>query len=554
MNNTVAFKVASVLKSCGMEKFFMLTGGDQPLWIALHEHGIQMVVGHSEASAVYMADGYARATGRPAVTYGQAGPGAANVAAALADAFWAQSPVLAITGATASGMRHANEYQALDQDIMFLPVTRWSGRCENPEQAAQLVRHALQMTTAGEPGPTHIDIPKDFFARETAEFVPEIPLPEIRPLHAVDETQAYAMLDQLDAAKKPVIFVGEGVSFAGAGSELAEFSSRMGIPMVASMGGKPAVVASHPNFMGVVGRYSSCVANATLAEADTVLVLGSRLGGLATNGYTIPSRRARILQVDHSPSALANPYFPDTCLLADIRAALKVFLQAAPRETTNSPWLEACHARRETWLANVRSATEAASEADGISPMTVMAALEPYSQDITLVADTGYMAAWTGVLYPIARPNSFFRATGSLGWALPASLGVQMARQEKVVCITGDGGAGYHIGDIETAVRYKLPVVIMILNNNCLAFEYHEQKYRWKGQVIAEANNFTSVDYAAVARALGAHGERVMDGAGMRAALKSALLREGPTVIEVVTDPEAYPPVTNFESVMARSI
>src|SRR4030042_3296982 len=163
MEKNVANDVAEVLKSCNVQNFFMLTGGDQPLWIALRKHGIRMVVAHSEPSAVYMADGFARASGRPAVTYGQAGPGAANVAAALADAFWAQSPVMALTSANASSVMHVNEYQSLDQYTMFAPVTRWNGRAANPVQVPSLVRQALQLTVAGTPGPTHLDIPKDYF-------------------------------------------------------------------------------------------------------------------------------------------------------------------------------------------------------------------------------------------------------------------------------------------------------------------------------------------------------------------------------------------------------
>ncbi|MCD8138285.1 MAG: thiamine pyrophosphate-dependent enzyme [Planctomycetaceae bacterium] len=137
---------------------------------------------------------------------------------------------------------------------------------------------------------------------------------------------------------------------------------------------------------------------------------------------------------------------------------------------------------------------------------------------------------------------------------MPASLGVQMARGGKTVCVTGDGGAGYHLADIETAVRYRLPVVIVILNNNCLAFEYHEQKYRWQGRVIHEANDFTPVNYAAAATALGAQGRRAVNRAEVDAALDAAMRCDGPTVVEVVTDPEAFPPVTNFDAVMERKI
>lgn len=164
------------------------------------------------------------------------------------------------------------------------------------------------------------------------------------------------------------------------------------------------------------------------------------------------------------------------------------------------------------------------------------------------------MAAWTGVLYPIARYDSFFRAIGSLGWALPASLGVQMARQEKVVCITGDGGIGYHLADIETAVRYQLPVVILVMNNSALAFEYHEQKYRWNGNVVAEANDFGKIDFAMAATALGAQGAKVNNREELSAALARAMKSSIPFVIDVTIDKEAFPPVTNFDAVMERRL
>ncbi|MCA1510472.1 thiamine pyrophosphate-dependent enzyme [Bradyrhizobium sp. NBAIM01] len=164
------------------------------------------------------------------------------------------------------------------------------------------------------------------------------------------------------------------------------------------------------------------------------------------------------------------------------------------------------------------------------------------------------MAAWTGVLFPALRYDAFFRAVGSLGWALPASLGVQIARQEKVVCVTGDRGAGYHLADIETAVRYKLPVVIIAMNNSALAFEYHEQKYRWNGNVVAGVNDFGRVDFAAAGIALGARGGRVTGRDKFAAALAIAMKASDPFVIDVVIDKEAFPPVTNFDAVMERKL
>lgn len=552
----VSNEIAQTLKSSGIENFFMLTGGDQPLWIALRDAKIKMIVARSEPGAVYMADGYARAGNRVGVTYGQAGPGAANVAAAMADSLWAQSPVVALTGATATNAVYANEYQALDQFAMFAPVTKWNGAAEDPGQAARLVRHAVQTAVAGTPGPTHLDIPKDFFGHpaDPSQPVPATTLPKARLTTSVDARDIDDALDSLTKSKRPVILVGEGVRLGGAGDTVAALSTRLGIPIVATMGGKPAVLSEHANFCGIVGRYSSVIANGVLGEADCVLALGSRLGGLATNGYKLPSRKADIIQVDSDPSAFVNPYFPLHCVQADVGAFVDGLARQALAVATPSSWLTQCRRVAAEWAARVQERVAAERDAPVLTPYTVLACLRRYAMDMTLVADTGYMAAWTGVLFPVERYGRFFRAIGSLGWALPASLGVQLARPEKVICVTGDGGAGYHLADIETAVRYKIPVIVLVLNNDGLAFEYHEQKYRWNGNVVAEANDFGKADYAAVARALGADGHRVTTREQLDAALAAAMKSDRPCVLDVAIDREAFPPVTNFEAVLERKL
>lgn len=556
MNNTIAREIARTLKSSGIHDFFMLTGGDQPLWIALRDEGIRMLVARSEPGAVYMADGFARARNAPAVTYGQAGPGAANVAAALADAYWAQSPVVALTGANATNAMHVNEYQALDQFAMFAPVTKWNARVASPSQAALLTRLALQTAASGTPGPTHLDVPKDFFglAAGAHQAGLDAPWPTAHPVPPAAADIA-AMAHALRRAERPLVLAGDGMRAAGAAKALLDLATAAGWPVACTMGGKGTIPSDHPNFIGIVGRYSSATANAIAAKADCVLALGTRLGGLATNGWRLPSPQAAVLQIDRDPQAFVNPYTPALTACADLELALRA-LQAeiAAPSSAQATWAAHCRDAMRQWRETLAAHTREAAGRAPLSPLTVLAALERHAADTVLVADTGYMAAWTGVLFPAKRPDAYFRATGSLGWALPASLGVQLARQEKVVCITGDGGVGYHLADIETAVRYRLPVVVMVLNNDCLAFEYHEQKYRWQGNVIAEANDFTRVDYAKAAQALGARGARVDTPAALPGVLAEAMASAEPYVIDVAIDREAYPPVTNFDAHMERSL
>lgn len=552
---TVATEIAATFKKAGVDRLFLLTGGDQPLWIALRDAGIKMLVGRSEPSAVYMADGYARASGQVAATYGQAGPGAANVAAALADAHWAQSPVFALTGATATDAMHASEYQDIDQHTMFGPVTKWNGRAAEPQQVANLVRQSLDAARAQSPGPTHLDVPKNYFNAKVQAALPR-PALNVQTSPPALSGEIEQIAAQLRRAKRPVVLVGEGVRFANAGEEVCAMAQAAGIPIVVTMGGKPAVLTTHPNFCGVVGRYSAVTANHLLADADCVLALGTRLGGLATNGYAIPRRDAVLIQVDHSDAAFVGRYQPDLAVNADLRfvapALRKLFETSGV--VPSAAWLTSCVGSAASWREGLVRQVHEAAKASHLSPLVVLDEVGKHAQDITLVADTGYMAAWTGVLFPVERANGFFRAVGSLGWALPASIGVQMARQEKVVCITGDGGAGYHLSDIETAVRYKTPLVIIVMDNLSLAFEYHEQKYRWNGNVVAEANDFGAVDFALAARALGAKGFTATDRDSLKTAFAQALKEEGPSVIHALVDKEAFPPVTNFDAVLQRSL
>lgn len=554
-DTTVANEIAATFKTLGVDRLFLLTGGDQPLWIALRDAGIKMVVGRSEASAVYMADGYARASGTVGATYGQAGPGAANVAAALADAYWAQSPVFALTGATATDAMHAAEYQDIDQHTMFGPVTKWNGRATEPQQVARLLRQGLDCAVAQSSGPTHLDVPKNYFGAKVAPSAPKQKLDIVETpagkVPAVDE-----IANALRGAKRPIILVGEGVRFAKAGEEVSAFARVAGVPIVVTMGGKPSILSEHPNYCGVVGRYSAVTANQLLADADCVLALGTRLGGLATNGYNLVKSNSLLIQVDHDDSAFIGRHQPDLAVKADIRAVApelrRLFETSGP--VPSQDWLDRCAASTEGWRKYLAKAVHEASDAKHLSPLVVIDEIGKFAAEVTVVADTGYMAAWTGVLYPVARQDAYFRAVGSLGWALPAAIGVQMARKEKVVCITGDGGAGYHLSDIETAVRYKSPLVIVIMDNLSLAFEYHEQKYRWNNNVVAEANDFTAVDFALAAKALGANGVTATNRDSLRSAMKAALAAEGPTVIHALVDKEAFPPVTNFDAVMKRSI
>lgn len=558
----VAETIAQTLKAYDTDYFFLVTGGDQALWIALQEAGICMVSCRNEAAAVYMADAYARVSGKPGFVYGQFGPGVANVVGALADSYWSMSPVISLTSAMPTMSKDRYEYQELDQLPMHTSVTKWNKTVTRPERVADMLRSAIRAATGASPGPVHLEIPADILNGDMGEVAiykePSFgKLPSLRSAPPTDAVRA--IVDALLSAQRPVLIAGNGVLISQAWDEVQTLAELLSLPVATSMGGKGAISEDHDLALGVVGRYSRKTTNDIVRECDLALVIGCRLGALATDSYTVPSPQARILHIDSDTNVLGAIYHEEISVLADARLALQALIDEVRYrgiEPERSSWARATCVRMQNWKEGVQQ-TVTSSAGKPIHPASAIqslrAALDP--EDI-VVADTGYMGAWTGALYPVTAPGrTFLRAAGSLGWAFPASLGATLAAPDRhVVCVSGDGGIGYHIGEIETALRYNLPTTVVILNNVMYAYEYHGQKYLWGNKVIPQVNDFIDVDYSAVARAFGARGQRITDARDLPDALQDALHANKLTVLDVMVDKEISAPVTTFETAIERTI
>jgi acetolactate synthase-1/2/3 large subunit len=563
---TVARAVASELHALGIDHLFLMTGRDNSLWIALEEVGIRQVLARSEGAAVYMADAYARVTGGPSFTYGAYGPGAANVAGALAEPFWSSSPVVALVSAMRRTERFRREYQELDQVPLFASVTKWGAEASDRKHVPRLVREAVRRAVSGTPGPVYLGIPGDIFEEELPDY--QAPangrepagLPLTRP--APSTADAEAVVRALTTASRPVILAGTGVHQSGAYRALRRVAERLAIPVATSSGGKGAIADTHELALGTVGRYSRKYANAAVREADAILAIGTSLGGLVTDSYKLVSPDAFLVHVTVDPEVIGLNFPPSLGIVADAGTFLDTILVAAERmealpPASSSAYLAALAEAKAAWQQQ-RSSLAALDGNDGgpMRPEAIMAALdEQLPADAIVVADTGYSAAWAGALIDVKEAGrNFLRADGSLGWAFPASLGAQMAAPgRQVVCVTGDGGIGYHLSDIETALRHDLPVTVVILNNGTLAFEEHVQDLLY-GHVVPEVDRFVDVDYAEVARAFGANGFRVSNAADFRAALAAGLERRGPTIIDAMIDRQALGPVTRYDRVREREL
>ncbi len=512
----------------------------------LSARGVTSIVTHGEKAAAYMADGYARACNRPALCLAQS-VGAANLAAGLQDAYLALSPVIALTGRKTPAEQFRNAYQEIEHAGLFAPVTKFSGLVETVEQFPHLLRLAFREATTGATAPVHLDlqgISGNVIMEGEAdlEVLVESPFtrrPAFRP--EADPNTVRQAARALAGAERPVIVAGGGVTSSQAQHEVLELAEKLSIPVATSLNAKGTIPDQHRLAVGVVGTYSRWCANRVVHEADLVLFIGSHTGSQVTNEWKIPSVDTPVIQIDLDPSELGRNYSIQVSLHGDAKATTRRLIEAVEGGSGRADWLSRVRGLVREWRAEV--APRARSEAVPIIPERLCTELTEFlARDAVLVSDTGHAGIWTASMVDLNHPRqSYLRCAGSLGWALPAAVGAQLALPDRqVVCFTGDGGFWYHLGEIETAVRWNVPVIIVINNNRGLIQDKagdDKAFARVPGTDSSPLWKFNDVDLAAVAAAMGAFAVRVERPAEIRGALEQAAAAGRPAVVEVVTDP-----------------
>ncbi len=546
---TVAQAIARTLAAYGTEKFFCMCGGDHDLWYALEDEKIEIVNCRTENAAVYMADGYARVTGKPGFVYGQRGPGVANLAGALADPLWAKSPVISLTSSIALTSRDRFEYQELDGLPLHVGLTKWNKTLSSPDRAAAMTRAAIRIALSPSPGPVHLEIPADMFDLESGEDIfCEEGLSHVNAMRAPPDRQRLtALLDALLRAERPLIVAGKGVVISEAWDELTAFAEALSIPVATSLGGKGSIDEASDLAMGVIGRNSRKLGNDCVRECDAILAIGTRLGGLATHRYSLPFGEKALFHIDADPHILGHNFRTQIGLASDAKLALATALEMIEQRglaRKRTPWAQDRAVRLHQWRGHAAALPDV-QKVDGVHPAEVIAAARRVMGPRDIIgADTGAHGGWVGALFPVAAGKTMIRANGSLGWVFPGALGAALgAPDRRVVAITGDGGMLYHIAEFETALRIGIPVVVIVLNNACLASEYQTQKRHQRS--VKSVLDYRDVDFAAVARSFGAFGIRVTQAGELDAAISAALANGGPALVDVVVSREAQSPSAN---------
>ncbi|MFL4977776.1 MAG: thiamine pyrophosphate-binding protein [Xanthobacteraceae bacterium] len=546
--------MADMLAGYGVTHVFMVPAVLRRSFVEMERRTkIARIHTHGEKSAAYMADGYARASGKPGICMAQV-IGALNLAAGLRDAYLAHSPVIAFTGGREPATKFRKVYQEVDDVPAFEPVTKFNATVDDVARFPDMVRQAFRAAVSGTPGPVHLQFRgnEGQVDAEEAEMEPLVDelfarVPPFRP--EPDLTHMRAALKLLQEAERPVIVAGGGVRASRAGSELVALAEALAIPVATSLNGKDSIPGTHPLSVGVVGTYSRESANRAVNEADLVCFVGTETGGMTTHFWAVPKIGTPAIQIDINAEALGRNYPLQAAVLGDAKATLARMRQEADAKTAGKrkAWTERARAICQEWREKYGPLLT--SDAVPIRPERICGELSKHvPDDAIVVADTGHAGMWMGGMYDLRTPQqSYLRSAGHLGWAFPAGLGAKCGAPERpVVVFIGDAGFWYHIGEVETAVRWRINSVTVVNNNSSgnQSKRGFDRVYGGKQTEQAlELWTYTKVNFARIAEDMGAIGIRVEKPAELKPALQRAYGADRPVIIDVVTDIDALAPV-----------
>jgi acetolactate synthase-1/2/3 large subunit len=516
------------------------------------QNQIRHVLIRDEKHGAFAADGYARVANRPAVADATLGPGATNLVSGAAESFGASLPMILLTGEVNSALAGRGATQESDQVGMLKPTVKASITINRIERVPELFRRAHTIATAGRPGPVNVNVPEDVchgtfdFPEDDFYADPlsiEAGLRRPRP----DPSLVDAAAALIRGAKNPVLLVGGGIHLSRAYAELADFVELTGMPVAYTISGKGAVADTHPLVAGLCGRYSR-FANPLVEQADVLVVVGSKLGEIATNRWTLIKPGTKIVHVDIDPTELGKVYrlavgiWADAKLaLSDLSAALsgdRAALGARKRDDVAK-----LAALRREWMA--RSEGQRVSDEQPIHMARLLHELRmAVPADSIIVADGGFAAHWSALLYDVTAAGRTFianRGHAAIGYGLPGAMGAKLAagRDRPVIALCGDNGFAMTAMEMETARRAGAPVIVVVVNNGALGYIKALQHALYDGRYIS--SDFLDVSYADVAKACGCEGLLVKDPDDLAQAFRTAMevQADRPVLIDVRTTTDA---------------
>ena len=537
-------------------------GGFQllPFYEGMRVEGLKHFLINDERTGAFAADAYARVSGKPGLCDATLGPGATNLVTALVESLNAGVPLIAIIGDSHRAHSWKNMTQECRQIGILRPAVKEILRIEMIERIPEFVRRAYAVATSGRPGPVVIDIPEDITHAEyefnLADFyidseTTRIPARRMRP--GIEELARAAAM--IAAAQRPILLVGGGLHLSDASAALVRFAEQQEIPVAHTMSGKGAIACNHRLSAGIFGRYDR-VANGLIAQSDCVIVVGCKLGEVATKRYTLFKPGTPIIQIDSVAEEIGRTTRVALGLWGDARETLAALGEALPAgagaaKAGRTAMVQEMHQRLDAWQEQARERYDSTEVPINMGRL-VGELRKALPADGILIADGGFAAHWTGLLFDTHSAGRTYladRGLASIGYGLPGCLGAQLAAPNKVVVgVTGDGGLNMTMGDLETARRVGANFVLVVVNNAASGYVkalQHSMYGKYQSSDLIEMN------YAKIAEAMGCRGIRVEDPALLADAYCTAFQnRDRPTVIDVVVtrDPAKMLPAADSRS------
>lgn len=550
-----------MLQLNGVKHIFGLCGDTSlPFYDALQrlDHGMDHILTRDERSAGYMADAYARVTGKVGVCEGPSGGGATYLLPGLVEANESSIAVLGITSDVSVGSRGKYPLTELDQEALYRPLTKWNTTIDRADQIPGAVRAAFRAMTTGRPGSAHLCLPYDVQHHDVNSTdvwaqAGHDKFPAMRS--SPDPVDIVRAAEQLVAARAPVILCGGGVVIAGACAALAQLAETLNAPVCTTVSGQGSLADTHPLNAGVVGSNGGILATReVIAAADVVLLIGCRAGSTSTEHWRFPSRDVPILHIDSDPMAIAANYRTEVAMVGDALLALQALNGEVKARIAGRP---AAAANGKAVVAKAKGAKlEAfrplvASLDTPIKPERVVDALNRLlPPEAVVVADPGTPCPYFSAYFEASKPGRYFitnRAHGALGFSMAAGIGAAIGRPtSKVVSVMGDGSFGFTVGEMETIVRRKVPLLMIVFSNSVYGWIKASQKAGYDERYFSV--DFDRTDHARVAEAYGVKAWRVEDPAKLDAVLKAAIEHGGPALVDIITQPlqETAAPVSQW--------
>ena len=555
---TGAEALVRMLEAHGVRHMFGLCGDTTlPFYDALHrlDHGIEHILTRDERHAAYMADAYARVTGRVGVCEGPSGGGATYILPGVVEANESSVPILAITSDVATSSRGRYPLTELDQVALYRPLTKWNASLDDAARLPAMVREAFRKMTTGRPGSAHLALPFDTQKSPVDEAeIWAVPSHGSFPATRVgaDPERVEALAEMLSGAKKGVIVCGGGVVLSGAESELRDLAERLSMPVATTVSGKGSISENHPLAVGIVGSNGGVPATRDIvAEADLVLFIGCRAGSVTTERWRFPAPGTRIAHIDADPEVISANYPTEVSAVGDARMVLQALNAELTRrdvEADNSGKMRA----QVAWEQKLNEFNELANSDEApIRPERVMAALNNVlDPDAVICADPGTPCPYIGAYYRQEEAGRRFitnRAHGALGYSLGAAMGAHVGRPGvKTLAIMGDGSFGMCCGEMETIVRHRMPITIIVFSNSVYGWIKAGQRSGFSERYYNV--DFSRTDHAAVAAAFGLKSWRVERPDELETTLRQAVSESGPTLVDIVAQPlqDAHAPVSEW--------